>query len=348
MAPLQSQSPTRRPRSLPAAACVSARVRAGPDGCLDRPLAQITIVVGAAVPEQRAHQGWAEGLAVLGTALIVVFLGEGGEGGGAARGEGEGAPPGVGGGGGSGGQCATASLRCIAHCWITAFPRRLCLYRSTLSIDQRWGRQGGAACRGAEVENGFSTLIAMPGAVAAVAVVDLPYLCCCARACARALPSSSSSCIPPPAACVAARCIGARTHDAPQSLGRSRCCITSSLHKPPPMPAPAACAAAGQDYSKELQFQKLNALKDVVEVKVTRGGKQVRARLRACRRHRRHARTHAAASQPHCKGCTQVPRKGVRHVQCAAGACGRALQLCAMCRRASAVAAVRLRRSVQQ
>ncbi|KXZ55677.1 hypothetical protein GPECTOR_2g1227 [Gonium pectorale] len=31
---------------------------------------------------------------------------------------------------------------------------------------------------------------------------------------------------------------------------------------------------AGQDYSKELQFQKLNALKDCIEVKVTRGGKQ--------------------------------------------------------------------------
>ncbi|KAG2501673.1 hypothetical protein HYH03_000176 [Edaphochlamys debaryana] len=32
---------------------------------------------------------------------------------------------------------------------------------------------------------------------------------------------------------------------------------------------------AGQDYSKELQFQKLNALKDVIEIKVTRNGKQV-------------------------------------------------------------------------
>ena len=29
---------------------------------------------------------------------------------------------------------------------------------------------------------------------------------------------------------------------------------------------------AGQDYSKELQFQKLNALKDVIEVKVHRDG----------------------------------------------------------------------------
>ena len=38
---------------------------------------QITIVLGAAVPEQRAHQGWSEGLAVLGTALIVVFIGAG-------------------------------------------------------------------------------------------------------------------------------------------------------------------------------------------------------------------------------------------------------------------------------
>jgi P-type Ca2+ transporter type 2C len=33
-------------------------------------------------------------------------------------------------------------------------------------------------------------------------------------------------------------------------------------------------AAAGQDYSKELQFQKLNALKDVINVKVVRDGKQ--------------------------------------------------------------------------
>ena len=33
--------------------------------------------------------------------------------------------------------------------------------------------------------------------------------------------------------------------------------------------------AAGQDYSKELQFQKLNALKDVIEVKVMRNGKTV-------------------------------------------------------------------------
>lgn len=36
------------------------------------------------------------------------------------------------------------------------------------------------------------------------------------------------------------------------------------------------CIGAGQDFSKELQFQKLNALKDIVEVKVKRGGKQVR------------------------------------------------------------------------
>ncbi len=36
------------------------------------------------------------------------------------------------------------------------------------------------------------------------------------------------------------------------------------------------CVGAGQDYSKERQFQKLNALKDIIEVKVTRDGKQVR------------------------------------------------------------------------
>ncbi|KAG2437196.1 hypothetical protein HXX76_005860 [Chlamydomonas incerta] len=40
-------------------------------------VAIITIVLGAAVPEQRAHQGWSEGLAVLGTALIVIFIGAG-------------------------------------------------------------------------------------------------------------------------------------------------------------------------------------------------------------------------------------------------------------------------------
>eukprot|EP00198_Chlamydomonas_reinhardtii_P002721 XP_001692057.1 plasma membrane calcium-transporting ATPase [Chlamydomonas reinhardtii] len=39
-------------------------------------VAIVTIVLGAAVPEQRAHQGWSEGLAVLGTALIVIFLGQ--------------------------------------------------------------------------------------------------------------------------------------------------------------------------------------------------------------------------------------------------------------------------------
>ncbi|KAL6750480.1 plasma membrane calcium-transporting ATPase [Haematococcus lacustris] len=33
--------------------------------------------------------------------------------------------------------------------------------------------------------------------------------------------------------------------------------------------------AAGQDWSKEQQFKKLNALKDVIEIKVTRGGKQM-------------------------------------------------------------------------
>ncbi len=36
--------------------------------------------------------------------------------------------------------------------------------------------------------------------------------------------------------------------------------------------------AAGQDYNKERQFQKLNALKDIIEVKVKRDGKQVRSR----------------------------------------------------------------------
>ncbi|KAL6763493.1 plasma membrane calcium-transporting ATPase [Haematococcus lacustris] len=40
-------------------------------------VAVITIVIGAAVPEQRAHQGWSEGLAVLGTAFIVVFIAAG-------------------------------------------------------------------------------------------------------------------------------------------------------------------------------------------------------------------------------------------------------------------------------
>lgn len=39
---------------------------------------------------------------------------------------------------------------------------------------------------------------------------------------------------------------------------------------------PLMCAAAAQDYSKALQFQKLNALKDIIEIKVTRDGKQVR------------------------------------------------------------------------
>lgn len=33
--------------------------------------------------------------------------------------------------------------------------------------------------------------------------------------------------------------------------------------------------AAGQDYGKELQFQKLNALKDAIDIKVIRNGKQV-------------------------------------------------------------------------
>jgi P-type Ca2+ transporter type 2C len=37
-------------------------------------VAIITIVLGAAVPEQRAHNAWSEGLAVLGTALIVIFI----------------------------------------------------------------------------------------------------------------------------------------------------------------------------------------------------------------------------------------------------------------------------------
>lgn len=36
-----------------------------------------------------------------------------------------------------------------------------------------------------------------------------------------------------------------------------------------------ACAGAGQDFAKELQFQKLNALKDVMDVKVVRGGRQL-------------------------------------------------------------------------
>ncbi|GIL57498.1 hypothetical protein Vafri_12720 [Volvox africanus] len=40
-------------------------------------VAVVTIVLGAAVPEQRAHNGWSEGLAVLGTALIVIFIGAG-------------------------------------------------------------------------------------------------------------------------------------------------------------------------------------------------------------------------------------------------------------------------------
>ncbi|EFJ49476.1 hypothetical protein VOLCADRAFT_104340 [Volvox carteri f. nagariensis] len=40
-------------------------------------VALVTIVLGAAVPEQRAHDGWSEGLAVLGTALIVIFIGAG-------------------------------------------------------------------------------------------------------------------------------------------------------------------------------------------------------------------------------------------------------------------------------
>ncbi|PNH03295.1 Plasma membrane calcium-transporting ATPase 4 [Tetrabaena socialis] len=40
-------------------------------------VALVTIVLGAAVPEQRAHNGWSEGVAVLGTALIVVFIGAG-------------------------------------------------------------------------------------------------------------------------------------------------------------------------------------------------------------------------------------------------------------------------------
>jgi magnesium-transporting ATPase (P-type) len=39
--------------------------------------AQVTVIIGAAVPEQRAHHGWSEGLAVLGTAAIVVFIAAG-------------------------------------------------------------------------------------------------------------------------------------------------------------------------------------------------------------------------------------------------------------------------------
>ncbi|PNH12838.1 Calcium-transporting ATPase PAT1 [Tetrabaena socialis] len=38
-------------------------------------VALVSIVLGAAVPEQRAHNGWSEGVAVLGTALLVVFIG---------------------------------------------------------------------------------------------------------------------------------------------------------------------------------------------------------------------------------------------------------------------------------
>eukprot|EP00197_Chlamydomonas_leiostraca_P002921 CAMPEP_0202857402 /NCGR_PEP_ID=MMETSP1391-20130828/353_1 /ASSEMBLY_ACC=CAM_ASM_000867 /TAXON_ID=1034604 /ORGANISM="Chlamydomonas leiostraca, Strain SAG 11-49" /LENGTH=1154 /DNA_ID=CAMNT_0049536193 /DNA_START=185 /DNA_END=3649 /DNA_ORIENTATION=- len=40
-------------------------------------VAIITIIVGAAVPEQRAHNGWSEGIAVLVTALVVVFIAAG-------------------------------------------------------------------------------------------------------------------------------------------------------------------------------------------------------------------------------------------------------------------------------
>lgn len=40
-------------------------------------MAAITIVVGAAVPEQRAHNGWSEGIAVLVTATVVVCIAAG-------------------------------------------------------------------------------------------------------------------------------------------------------------------------------------------------------------------------------------------------------------------------------
>lgn len=34
-------------------------------------------------------------------------------------------------------------------------------------------------------------------------------------------------------------------------------------------------AGAGNDYSKDLQFRKLNAQKDRIEIKVVRGGQQI-------------------------------------------------------------------------
>ena len=130
-------------------------------------MAIVTIVLGAAVPEQRAHQGWSEGLAVLGTALIVIFLGQ----------------------------------------W------RACAVVILISQGQQ----------------------VMPRRSIASA---------CTRAHTYTLVLRASfSC---------AFSTQKRTHG----------CVSSR-------------AGAGQDFSKERQFQKLNALKDVIDVKVTRGGKQV-------------------------------------------------------------------------
>jgi hypothetical protein len=48
------------------------------------------------------------------------------------------------------------------------------------------------------------------------------------------------------------------------------------------MLARCATAGAGNDYQKDLQFRKLNAQKDIIEVTVTRGGQTlVRASVRA-------------------------------------------------------------------
>ena len=61
---------------------------------------------------------------------------------------------------------------------------------------------------------------------------------------------------------------GARVRDSAAALvsrrtRRARRTLTAPL--PPP-------AGAGNDYQKDLQFRKLNAVKDVIEVKVVRGG----------------------------------------------------------------------------
>lgn len=37
-------------------------------------VAIVTVILGAAIPEQRAHQGWVEGVAVFVTAILVVFI----------------------------------------------------------------------------------------------------------------------------------------------------------------------------------------------------------------------------------------------------------------------------------